>query len=182
MKNKKLEDDVLKFSIKCSESVGALESDMFSINCYSEIIDLGIDSPIERIFYIAFRTLSEMNFLERAEPVEINGKQKILGIGIDPQHHIGNYRVDFYCYYSTPSTEKSVIVECDSQQFHDRTEPERRYEKIRDRFLQKSGHKVFRFTGKEIKDKPLQCAAEVISYLTDIKEDEAIDYNYISEE
>jgi Uncharacterized protein conserved in bacteria len=60
---------------------------------------------------------------------------------------------------------RQVIVECDSQQFHERTEEERRYEKQRDRFLTVEGYKVFHFTGAEIVRNPWSVAAEILEFV-----------------
>lgn len=65
---------------------------------------------------------------------------------------------------------KVVIIECDSQQFHERTEPERRYEKARDRFLQVEGYKIFHYTGASIKNNSLDIAKEIIAYVLDCDE------------
>jgi len=56
------------------------------------------------------------------------------------------------------------VVECDSQQFHERTEEERRYEKARDRFLQKKGYKIFHYTGADIKSNYKKIVREIIRY------------------
>ena len=62
---------------------------------------------------------------------------------------------------------KKIIIECDSQLFHERTEKERRYEKLRDRYFTKKGYKIFHYTGKEITDYPCKIAAEILAYITD---------------
>lgn len=83
--------------------------------------------------------------------------------------------------HSSPETYtiKSLIVECDSQEFHERTEKERRYEKARDRHLLSMGYKVFHYTGSEICKDPIGVAIEILVYLTeDDKEYFVINSNY----
>ena len=73
-----------------------------------------------------------------------------------------DFKVDFLC---GNKIEKSVLVECDSQQFHERTEKERRYEKARDRYLKIKGMEILHYTGKEILENPFLVAKEIINYL-----------------
>ena len=173
MTDEKLVPDVINFISKCAEKVGAAAQSDFEVNEYCYCEDNGIKSPIEQILHSAFRTLMELNGLKESEPIFIENKPYIFGTTLVPQKQIGDYRVDFLAYYSSePKRDgsqiyKEVIVECDSQQFHERTERERRYEKARDRFLQNKGYKIFHFTGKEIKDKPFMVAAEILAYLHD---------------
>ena len=88
-------------------------------------------------------------------------------IVIIPQKTIGKYRCDFEIIYHYPSKEtiKSVIIECDSQEWHERTEIERRYEKQRDRYLVSKNYNTLHFTGKEIIANPMKVASEIIEYL-----------------
>jgi very-short-patch-repair endonuclease len=115
-----------------------------------------IKSPIEQLFYATFSC------------------QKIIGsdLRIIPQKKIGEYIVDFLIKAYNPQNSetfpkvfKEVIVELDGHEFHEMTEKERRYEKARDRFLQKQGYKVFHFTGKEVTDNPFTSVNEVMKYL-----------------
>ena len=149
-----------------ASAVGNYKAEIFSIDIHQECSDLKVESPIEQLFYSAFKMVMELNSIDYADfRTTKKGEDIWSGIGVIPQHHIGKFRVDFYVY--SHDSGKHAIVECDSQQFHDRTEKERRYEKIRDRFLQKEGHRLFHFTGSEIKENPEKTAAEVLSYLTD---------------
>lgn len=127
-----------------------------------------ITSPIEQILYAALNALTALEGLDAENCRNEAGAVTFKGLYITPQFEVGPYRVDFLCTYSfdADSPKKAVIIECDSHEFHDRNEPERRYEKRRDRFLQKSDFKVFRFTGKEIMSDPFRCAQEVVEFLT----------------
>ena len=167
---KKLSKEVLNVLDQSSKIIGKTKEDDFNINNWNYLIDNPIDSPIEQILYIAFEAMREINGDMPYEPIEFEGKDAIIGLGLWPQREIGKYRVDFVGGYGRIFRGKyeyrEVIVECDSQAFHERTERERRYEKARDRFLQKKGYKVFRYTGKEIIFEHYRVAAEIVGYLT----------------
>jgi very-short-patch-repair endonuclease len=92
-------------------------------------------------------------------------------IEIEPQKEIGNYRVDFLISHlkvegNDKKTINSIVVECDSQTFHERTEGDRRYEKKRDRKLLQQDLKIFHYTGKEIIESPFKVAHDIIENLT----------------
>lgn len=188
MERKKLVPDVMEFLNKCADIAASFEHDTFHSNEFYYLEGNSVDSPIEQILHCAFKTLMKLNFMPDAECLRIDGKDYIVGANLRPQVHIGKYRVDFLASlakYPRPDGTQDVsevVVECDSQEFHERTEKERRYEKERDRFLQRNGYKVFHFTGKEIKDTPFKVAAEIISHITGWKVDEIIDPNFIAEE
>ena len=82
---------------------------------------------------------------------------------IKTQIKIEKYRVDFVviCVDCENEIAQQIIVEADSQQFHERTEKERRYEKERDRFLAEKGYTVLHFTGKEILEDAESCVTEI---------------------
>lgn len=171
-----IEKNVLDFHNTCIEEIGKHEKYNFSADLTCEYEELKIESPIEKVLYCALKTIARLNFIEQADPVERNGKWYVVGLSINPQTKIGNYRVDFKVGFGTPPRQdgtqrvnKNIIVECDSQEFHERTEQERRYEKIRDRFFTVKGYKIFHYTGKEILERPLDLAVEIIAYVTDIK-------------
>jgi len=112
-------------------------------------------SPIERIFWCVIRTMCQIADIDKE-------------VQIEPQTRLGEYRVDFKITYF-PLEEKTlkektrtILIECDSQEFHERTKEERLYEKKRDRFLLSSGYKVFHFTGSEIVKTPADVAREVL--------------------
>lgn len=136
-----------------------------------------IESPIEQLFYTAFVTIQKHLMISFCDCCKI-------GLCISPQKKINQFRVDFLVQYLHENKKREIIVECDSQQFHEKTEQERQYEEQRDKFLQSRGYKIFRFTGSEIYQKPLKCAAEVIAYSIEILTAEEIlkqVENYIEE-
>ena len=116
-----------------------------------------IKSPIEQAFLIYLKSVIKINKLDN---------DKALNIKITPQFIIGKYRCDFKLSLMSFSKIKSeIIIELDSKQFHDRTEQERSYEKERDRFIQKSGYKIFRYTGADVLKNKKNITTEIIRYL-----------------
>lgn len=143
-------------AIKCLErAVGYIRAyffDEIGIPLYQYCSKGMIKSPIEQLFYIAFETL---------KVIDSDLHVKCLEIG--PQVQVLCYRVDFMVKYFSENEEKTICVELDGHKFHERDEKQRRYEKKRDRDLQKLGYQVMHFTGKEVTDNPFKVAAEVIS-------------------
>jgi very-short-patch-repair endonuclease len=162
----KLDPNIQALVDRASSAVGNRASEFFALGTI-EYCFARIQSPIEQAFYVAFEALHEI-CLPKAEFIEYDGKPFLLGLTIEPQFEIGKYRVDFLvCYQTTPLDPlKKVVVECDSQAFHERDERERRYEKARDRFIQSNGYTVFHYTGSELWKNPFIAASEVIGHLT----------------
>jgi very-short-patch-repair endonuclease len=164
--------NVLTFMDYCSKERSNEYRERVQIDLWLTIQNFNISSPIEQLMYCAIDTVRDLNHLDMAEPH--NGKDGIMGIGIFPQNKIGKYRCDFLVTYNSQNINNEVIVECDSQEFHERNEAERRYEKARDRFFVKQGYKVFHYTGSEIFKESLSLAREIISYLTETPIDEIL--------
>ena len=164
-----MEKNVEEFLNESSEIVGQYHKDLFYENEKSNFIDYEVKSPIEQLLYCAVKTLMAINDESEADPIEINGKMYLFGLAIWPQETIGKYRVDFlvikHRIKERIQSDKSVVVECDSQEWHERSESERRYEKARDRYLQRKGYKVFRYTGKEIIEDPFKIAQEILKFV-----------------
>lgn len=155
----KFTDTALKMMEVGAAVVGKYHSDVHDMFVSNKCIDLNMQSPIEQIMFYALHTVKEIHYL--------NSKS----FTIIYQKPIDRFRADFEVIYSRPSEAetnpiKSVIVECDSQQFHERNEKERRYEKARDRHFQMKGYKVFRYTGKEIIDNPFKIACEILAFIS----------------
>lgn len=160
-----MEKNIRAFLETSAKEVGRVEEETFYENTKCECEDLGIDSPIEQFFYCALKTLQRLNFIADSDPIEVDGEYHILGLDVSPQQQIQRYRVDFIITHHRWNQKKSVVVECDSQEWHERTEKERRKEKARDRALIKQGYKVFHFTGKEVVENPYLVAREVLAYV-----------------
>ena len=173
---KELAGNVKDFLVKRSHDIGRYESENFYSNIENEFYDLDICSPIEQLLYCSLVSVSRFNFLERSDIVySEEGKEIPIGLGIFPQYKVGKYRCDFLVgfYKHNNDHNKEVIVECDSQQFHERTEKERRYEKQRDRFLISKGYVVMHFTGSEIVQNPDKVSIEIINAVTKLHLDTA---------
>jgi len=177
---KEIGEQVLDVIAWCSKEIGKFEEDNFSSDlfniCQESGVGFTIKSPIEQVLYCALQTVSKLNFLYGDTG---------LCVFIYPQKVISKYRVDFfvsYVHFEKQKTIKEVIVECDSQTFHERSEKERWYEKQRDRFLQKEGYKVFHFTGAEILKNYMKIAAEIIAFVTGFKEADLLTDSNIPEE
>ena len=173
----KLDKDVDLFLHGCSESIGKFHADVFDQNIWCMVQDKKITSPIEQYIFIALHLTFGHNFYPEIDSHIINGEHFYEGYSIHPQYELDNYRCDFMVSYiprmtkledcQRPGMQKRVIVECDSQTWHERTEDERRYEKARDRAFIKAGFHAFHFTGKEIMADPLLVAAEIVAFVTD---------------
>jgi len=179
---KKIPKNVCDFIKKSSQIYSDHKEDFFSSDIYGEIKDLKITSPIEQILYCALKTIRDTNFMENGDVFDLLPKDLfVVGLGIIPQIKTGKFRCDFQVYYGSnvfyknnklgQSKYKDVYVECDSQEFHERTEEERRYEKQRDRYIQSNGGQILHFTGSEIVKDPYAVASEVISFVTGIDKD-----------
>lgn len=174
--NRRLSHKVAEFINQCANYI----SNDWKENLINECIEYcETTSPIEHLLYCAIWTLAKLNSITMrdTEPMLLkkdNGEydEFVRGVDILPQYKIGKYRVDFLIifyeidWYIPKQIKREIIVECDSQQFHERTEQERRYEKERDRFLIKKGYEVFHYTGKQIMENPLAVASEILSHIT----------------
>lgn len=182
----KLTTEIQAFNDRCAAIVGNQVADGFGIDLWDFCACREITSPIEHLTHSALRTLITLHGWEPEIYIPPQTKMPIKhGIDVASQHPVNNYFVDFFITYDKHEgkgvlARKEVIVECDSQIWHERSEQERRYEKKRDRQFAKLGYHVFHFTGAEIMKEPFRVAAEVLSFLTgtDAKEIEAIIDNY----
>lgn len=80
----------------------------------------------------------------------------------EPQEKIGNYTVDFLIEVYE---KKYIVIECDGHEFHEKTKEQAKHDKERDRFLQKEGYSVYRFTGSEIFNNPIQVLSEIVEII-----------------
>jgi very-short-patch-repair endonuclease len=136
-------------------------------------------SPIELAFAVAARMLIRARYpefifeIDEMRSTELIDDQlhheaghwfKIWGI-IAPQIQIGPYRVDFVIRHLCGlEGAAGVVIECDGHNFHERTKKQAAKDKERDRFLQASGYRVFRFSGSEIWADPVRCADDVLQF------------------
>lgn len=152
------------------------------------------ESPIERILAATFTTLgptrghngsfhftgceiSSSEFSVRLEalsqamtpeaPTSVYGDWT--GLFASQVSH-GPYRLDFLfgaVLYDEigPRAQCLLAVECDGHAYHERTKEQAAHDRTRDRALQADGLAVFRFTGSQLYNDPLGCAAEIYSFM-----------------
>lgn len=163
--------NVKAFIDKCGSLVAANEKELFESKVEGSFLDNDVASPIEQLFETAVRAIAKLEGYEYdPDPDWVGGEPHYFGVWIRPQVKIGKYCVD-YCISvdeqhdainNTTTPGKTIIVELDGHAFHDTTEKQRRYEKERDRYMQKKGYKVFRYTGAEIVRNPSHAAIECL--------------------
>lgn len=129
------------------------------------------ESPIEQDLLAALITVwsddYDINYWQM--PIDIFSKPTL---HIEPQFKAGKFRIDFRVRIQLydPTTKnwdfiKSVLVECDGHDFHERTKEQAQRDRSKDRYFQKSSMPLLRFTGSEIYADPFRCATEVIEFL-----------------
>ncbi len=152
---------------KAADDAGRIASHNFQIDVWNDIEAHSIKSPIEQIFLAAIRVMamSENTDFNVCSSEESFAKIRRGGVFICPQFSVGKYTVDFlvrFESYAHPFRSSSVIVELDGHDFHDKDKRQRAYEKARDRFLTKTGHRVLHFTGSELVSSPYKVAFDVL--------------------
>lgn len=169
MKQRKIVDDVWTFMDVASGHYAKMMEERFRQEMHCNCLELGMQSPIEDMFWIAAHALSASQFVDiNPGPVnDLDGNLELgRGVFIHPQSKIGNYRVDFLVSQhglGPQNTCSPVAVELDGHEFHDKDKRQRSYEKGRDRFLVKSGLRVLHFTGGDVVADPFKVAFEVLS-------------------
>lgn len=153
------------FKGKARELYGNLHKEDFDVSMSHFLNDLGIDSPIEQIFFIALRLqCQEMEFDFKVNE-DINNPGFRFTLSVLPQQKIGKYKVDFLIKIQQGTSRSELIVELDGHNFHDKDKHQRSYEKARDRFLLQHGYKVFHYTGSDVVKSPQHVAYEVMQSL-----------------
>lgn len=104
----------------------------------------------------------EKPFLEAAKD-RISGLEREQWFG--DREKVNRYRVDFLI------KSKRVVIELDGRKTH-LTEQQRENDAKRQRYLERSGYRVIRFTVREVKRDVNRCVQEVISFL------ESLDIQY----
>jgi len=178
MENKNvIKNNVRDFMAQASLRVAKVASNDFMLGVSYAFEEGIIASPIEQILFAAMLVVMKETGQRESDPTYCPcGNIMAEGIRIEPQFKIDKYRADFMVEYHRGDVKgmgrnikNQVIVECDSQEFHETTEAQRRYEKKRDRDMQSLGYKVFRYTGSEIVKEPYRVASEIISFVTACK-------------
>jgi len=170
VKSKNSISNVEQFQLKARDIYGEIHKESFDMQMSHYLLDIGISSPIEEIFFMALHLqCAEIgNEFITDEDYENYHKGYKFVLNVIPQKKIGNYKVDFLIQLHQGLRVTELIVELDGHEFHDRDKKQRSYEKARDRFFIKSGYKVFHYTGSDIVNKPHHIAYEVMKSLGSI--------------
>lgn len=135
-------------------------------------------SPIERMMLVELQRRSAADIAERGSQLANDAERDrdtLLAEGFDPdidflsfsawiaiqECPIAPYRVDFAFF----GMGGRVCVECDGHDYHERTPGQAMHDRRRDRFFQKNGWHVMRFTGTEIVRDAAACADELFELL-----------------
>lgn len=147
----------------------------------------GTESPIEKLFLVSLKAAVKYIYPHQRNSIVIAKhpdtrlqKDYMESFVVRPQFQIGSYRVDFLihaydflasgwdddeCWFPYHETHwRSLVVECDGHDFHERTKEQAARDRKRDRELSLKGYDVFRFTGSEIWRDPIKCAEDVIQW------------------
>lgn len=155
-------------SIVTPVDVARMEEDRFRYEMHANCIDVGMQSPIEDLFWIACVVLCKAHYQElNPGPLLAHEGVPVFGCGIyiKPQAKVAKYRVDFLITQVGLGPEDKlspVVVELDGHDFHDKDKHQRSYEKARDRELVKKGLRVLHFTGSDVVKDPFACAFEAL--------------------
>lgn len=130
---------------------------------------------IEKVFLYALEAFCEYDYEEDVlfyrqpgEFVADASKEPFAGVCVEPQVELGGWRADFviHRYDWICGKWRTVIVECDGHDFHERTKEQAARDRSRDRRASLSGFVVLRFTGSELWKDPLGCAEQVMNWFT----------------
>jgi very-short-patch-repair endonuclease len=132
-------------------------------------------SPIEVELAWGIYTLGAMRIVPkfkltyeqvRVEAPKLLGPRDQLGLEravVFPQVQIAKYFADFLVmFWDDRNLIIPIAIECDGHDFHERTPQQAAYDRRRDRFFASNSIFVMRFTGREIKRDPVECAREVL--------------------
>ena len=141
------------------------------------------DSEIEKLLHATLLLMccskvnSEYNLIETYPSDDVNSaksrctEHSYPALMVLPQAQIGKHRVDFLILASDhrqsikEPTWRTLVVECDGHEFHERTPDQATRDKRRDRDLQLAGHQVFRFSGRDIWRNPMFCVDQIIQWV-----------------
>lgn len=163
--NRKLVKNVTDFLGKATDLYSRIKADQFSQQVFCELLESGVESPIEDIFYIACHVWCASEYIDLNPPFTIRDDFTMdlpCGIYIEPQKKIGQYKVDFFISSYGIGPDLHLIVELDGHDFHDKDKKQRSYEKARDRFFVKSGFKVLHYTGSDVVADPFKVTHECL--------------------
>ena len=143
-----------------------------STSDYKGALFAQVATPIENLFiyaldaYCEYENDEDVLLCRNAGEFADVANRPDSGVWVEQQVDVGDWRVDFVIHRYDWMCEKwrSVIVECDGHDFHERTKEQAARDRARDRRASLSGVVVLRFTGSEIWTDPLGCAEQVIRW------------------
>ena len=167
--NLQLAKNVLSFIDRASADRALLEEERFNQEMFANCFEVGMESPIEHLFWVAVAVQCHAEYTDFNPGPEDDDYNKLKrGIYLQPQIVIGDYRVDFVLSQVGIGPRDSfgpVVVELDGHDFHDKDKRQRSYEKARDRHLTKAGYRVLHFTGSDVCRDPYSVAFESLELL-----------------
>ncbi len=85
-------------------------------------------------------------------------------VSLIPQYRWSRYRIDFaILFHQMP--DRTIFIECDGHDFHERTKEQAASDRSRDRAIQEAGIPILRFTGSEINRSPGHCAFSILTFI-----------------
>lgn len=134
------------------------------------------DSKIEKLLFRALAVKADSGACEFDELLvarDADDEQRLknetshqasLRMIVRPQAEVGGRRVDFlisvFDYRGEPRW-RSLIIECDGHNYHERTKEQAARDRRKDRAATLHGYDFFRFTGSEIWRDPWGCATQI---------------------
>jgi very-short-patch-repair endonuclease len=158
-------NDANAFMLECAK--------IASLGDHSKMIETAqkLESPLEVVMLGALTAVQpyvkclDANVKELLAAME---QYKAISYELRAAVPIGTYRADFIMTVKMDAPIEAallpapVIIECDGYNYHDKTREQARYDRQRDRHMQRQGFVVARFTGDEILEQPFECAFEVM--------------------
>lgn len=129
-----------------------------------EMFRLNLESPLEAIFYIWWKALTDGGMWERELRLYTQQEVEVSGV---------RFRLDFVVAEASdhPTPQSNVFtpiaVEVDGHTFHEKTPDQVAYRNQRDRLLQQAGWTVFHFSWAEMTTRPEECIGEVLGVARD---------------
>lgn len=177
MHMRQIEPNVWEFLESAAARYGRIHAEKFAGRMHTQMIERGIESPIEDMFFIAVNLQCAARYKDvNPDPDEYVGNTPIFpdGVFLTPQVQVDKYRVDFLLQRTT-GKDPGVVIELDGHAFHDKDKKQRSYEKARDRALVKAGYRVLHYTGSDVAADPYRVAFEALEVLGALTDGEAYD-------
>lgn len=119
-------------------------------------------SPIEKALLVSLVTVLRLSGIKCVVcPQSDIYQHSAAQIIIVPQFQFDRYRIDFAIICS----QRTIFVECDGHDFHERTKQQAAHDRRKDRTVQKDGVPILRFTGSEIYASPTDCCHQVVDFI-----------------